>query len=468
MSKKSPTEQAKSLIGACTPSNLESTEREYSLMLAKGAAEGQLDAISRDALSAAWPLLHSWMSRADLPADTALREWLQLRRAHTGRSVAPIFEELVKKLPAAGRTDIEWRSILLGDTSREQLEILTARKILKASDILKIARAQPEAFYCSPALDVLIELGKPAPRATWEALAKGDPRPPEQNNGEGLLASSFANDQGADAALWLIRFLAKHESIRPPVLKDILRDAPALLRLGHALATVGISRSGARRKKEQVAIALVISDLLPLCESAIAERRRTSTAAAALVGVLVASISAVPACLPDETARSLFGFTSRVIVPLVAHDAAVGERSTMESGGLSLACLSVSDLQGVVEKYLDQLPDDRSSEAPEDRASRYARYAGRREVVESLLPLLYNIPSRDREHELVEAALFNAGVRPLGDVDEVVAFDEFLHQPVGQPALPSELVSIESPGWVLGSGQARIVMVKARVRRKNS
>ena len=63
----------------------------------------------------------------------------------------------------------------------------------------------------------------------------------------------------------------------------------------------------------------------------------------------------------------------------------------------------------------------------------------------------------------IERVLTNIGARRLGTIDEPVSFDGRLHE-TDDDLFPDEPARVVEPGWVHGTAQTRVVLVKARVR----
>jgi hypothetical protein len=64
--------------------------------------------------------------------------------------------------------------------------------------------------------------------------------------------------------------------------------------------------------------------------------------------------------------------------------------------------------------------------------------------------------------EWVEAALENAGVKPIGTAGEVTEFDGSLHQCIDPGVFSGKLVRIDQPGWLLPEARGEYLLSKAR------
>ncbi len=87
------------------------------------------------------------------------------------------------------------------------------------------------------------------------------------------------------------------------------------------------------------------------------------------------------------------------------------------------------------------------------------------------------VPSRNVLHELafawadaeeaarppIERVLLNIGAGRLFEMDEAVQFDGRLHE-TDDDLFPDEPARVVRPGWVHGTAQQRVILVKARVR----
>src|SRR5206468_12255177 len=133
---------------------------------------------------------------------------------------------------------------VLEGNDRELLRVMVEQKLLKSSDILAIAKAQPERFYQSVALDVLLENERVPPRAVWTVLGENLERGAGMLSGPEALAESFALDPANDAPVWLTEFLTARPNASAAVLLQILRDAPAVERLVRYFSGLGWGLKG--------------------------------------------------------------------------------------------------------------------------------------------------------------------------------------------------------------------------------
>jgi hypothetical protein len=143
-------------------------------------------------------------------------------------------------------------------------------------------------------------------------------------------------------------------------------------------------------------------------------------------------------------------------------------RNAESSGPAAVRGVSLSargdELFSAVQRYLGQLESTQDLDAATDWQSKAERYRGRKEVIEELLNVLQNRSERTDIRAAVEIALFNVGVRHIGEAGDEVSFDPNRHQPIGSGIVPGEPAAIVEPGRCIGDQADAVVLVKARVQ----
>lgn len=409
--------------------------------------------------------LESWIGDAPSSGSEALERWINLLNAGRRRLPSVLFQVLLTKLPKLAPKSFEWAPLLLEKPDKELLEMLLDRHIMKATDMVRVAKARPTDFYRSFSLDLLLERRRPIPRTVWGALATDEDRPEGLLSAEEALAESFAVDASADACKWMTMVLAKNPRLRQPILTHLLRDPPAALRLVRYLSAMGMSLDGKRKRPEQVVLATIIADLLPLCESAVVDGKRTANIAKVLCETLLLSASAMPSSMSEQSRLVIEEVSTRLFTANLARALRILENHPSDSLAREVVALRVHDFYAAVQVYLRGLTQGSADqEGSPERALRYERYLGRREVLEGLLTAVNDLTGESRERDAIEAVLFNAGVRPLGASEGVASFDPHLHEPISPGILPRDPVTIVRPGWCVGVDESLVVMQKATVK----
>jgi hypothetical protein len=164
----------------------------------------------------------------------------------------------------------------------------------------------------------------------------------------------------------------------------------------------------------------------------------------------------------DEIAKTAMAATEKVIANMLGRGE---ERSA--AGGLQEVALVISgELPALLQKYLRQrLADGAHGVGSPDRALRLERYLGRREVISQLIKALDETVPPDQLRRVIEAVLFNCGVRPIGALGQDTTFNSQYHQATGSGILPGEPVTIVAVGRCLGEGSELLVLARAKVRR---
>jgi hypothetical protein len=94
----------------------------------------------------------------------------------------------------------------------------------------------------------------------------------------------------------------------------------------------------------------------------------------------------------------------------------------------------------------------------------YESYLGKKAVLEQVISAIDRLQLEGEIRDELDVVLFNCGVRPLGAIEERVAFQPRIHEATQPGILPGEDVQIVQPGSQLGDGEQALVLTKARVR----
>jgi len=423
-----------------------------------------------DLLLKARSYLEEWTSDSPPAPPDVWRQWADLYREGKDRLPGSILEALLARFPKSAKEAGEWASLVFGDAEKKLLRLLLTRGLVRKAELIRMAKERPLEFYRSAALDLLLENRTAGPRTVWDSLANGEGRPTGLMTGHEALVTSFDFDGGRDAEQWLLQFvMSAPAEIRKAVLRSLLERAGTSARFANHLIplhpTRGKSRSNRRSKERPEELSTVLVHWVDICGEALERGDSAAAAASVVLGLIQLGVTANPTMLPSNALARVSAATDRI-----TEQALVLALRSAETAGPDfprpLALIVRSDeLYRAVQEYLRRLPvgvkDD--LESPE-RALRFERYNGRREVVQGLLSALDEVPNNGPMRDAIEAVLFNAGVRPFGVPGEQVAFDTHTHQPEASGLLGGDPAVVTRPGRRLGNEDDGIVIVKARVK----
>jgi hypothetical protein len=441
--------------------------RDLKAVVAEGVKQNSLDESDAALLFTAVENLEAWSRNTSLTAGEAFVQWLTFYEAAADHFPSSLFEAFLQRLPKKIPSTFDWTPLLVERRDKRLIELLVKGRIVRTADLVRVAKASPAEFYLSPGLDVLLDQRTAAPRAVWSELAAGHPRGIDVLDASEALAESFAVDRSADASGWLTRFLAENPAARPGVLRQLLRDPEAIHTLVRYLSTGALKAAGKKQKAMHEAIAPVASELLVACEQSITEQKRTAPTATLILGIFQLAAAASPNAFSSETRDEIERSAAHVVQPLVVEALRIAEDAEGKSNGApNVVPLVVrgEQIHAGVQEYLRNLPRGADGDLePAERALRYERFLGRREVIQGLLSILDDSNESEGLRERMDAVLFNVGVRPLGVSDADTTFDARKHEPVSPGILPGSPVKIVQPGWVLGADDQVVILSKARV-----
>jgi len=444
---------------------LTSFRNDYSSILERATRAGAITKDDTELLLKARSHLEAWTSPKPPEPLEAYRQWMDLYE--TGRPWLPelVLQTLLGRFPKYRPGQVDWAPLVLGKPEKGLLSVLLARRLISPTELGRIAKAKPSEFYRSAALDVLVERRGRCPRMVWDAFSKGEGRPADLLDAHEAFVRCFTADRSADATRWLVRFLANSPAVREPVLGSLLKSPDATFRLSRHLTLEHTTFGGAKRRKPQDRAIDVLIDWLDTCKHALDDAGETAPTASIVVGLVRFSASVDSDSLPARALAALPDGGRR----LVEQAAVMALRRAEAQGGRGadsfVLVASGNDLYQAVQEYLRMLPlgTGRGDDSPE-RALRFERYLGRKEVIQGLLSALEMGTGEGPLRDAVEVALYNASVRPYCDVGQEVSFDTHSHEPEVPGIVPGDPVLVTRPGRRLGAEEDAIVLVKARVK----
>ena len=442
-----------------------SFRNDYKDAVSRALATKLINEEAAELLSKGRRYLEAWASETPPSSDEAWREWIELYDA--GRDLFPdsLLAAFLGRFPKSAAKDADWGALVFSDADKGLLRLLLTRGFVRAVEFDRMAKSRPAEFYQSAALDLLLERGTPLPRTVWEAFGKGDTRPPNLMTGDEALVRSFRVDTRPAAEQWLVSFLSTFDSVRKVILRNMLRDVAASARLANYLAPTHSTTRKTRAKQKDGGSTLVLIDWLGICAEVLEEESASAMGAAMVLSLAELGAIANPTRIAPDALAVLSDVTRRVAQPMVVRALRNAELEGEGEAASFALMVRGNDLYRAVQEYLRRLPSGAKDnlESPE-RALRFERYAGRRELVQSLLTAIDEIPGNGRLRDAVEAALFNVGVRIFGAPGEEVSYDAHSHQPEASAILPGNRVVVTRSGRRLGDETDAVVIAKARVK----
>lgn len=445
--------------------NSASFRKDYRDGVSRALATKLINEEGSDLLARARSYLETWASETPPSSAEAWRQWIDLYDA--GRDVLPdsLLAAFLGRFPKSAAKDADWGALVFSDADKGLLRLLLTRGFIRAVEFNRMAKSRPAEFYRSAALDLLLERGTPPPRTVWEALGKGDTRPPGLMTADEALVRSFRVDIRPAAEQWLVSFLSTSDPVRRVVLRNMLRDMAASARLANHLVPTYSRTRKTRGKQKEGGSTLVLIDWLEICAEVLEADGGSAMGAAMVLSLAQLGAIANPTRIAPNALAVLSDVTRRVAQPMIVRALRNAELEG-EAGAASFALMvRGNDLYRAVQEYLRRLPSGAKDnlESPE-RALRFERYAGRRELVQSLLTAMDAVPGNGPLRDAVEAALFNAGVRTFGALGEEVSYDAHSHQPEASGIMPGNRVVVTRAGRRLGDETDAVVIAKARVK----
>jgi len=433
---------------------------EFKSTIETGIQAGQISPEQLAALERVHTTVDLW-HRGDTAATNAIDTWLEVVEETKRELPMELLAAAVSHVPSMQLKSVNWSSVVLDRTDRALLRILSEQKILKTSALLAVAKAEPDRFYASAGLDVLLEYRGVPPRDIWAYMEENPERGEGLQSGPEALAEAFSLDPSSDASLKLTELLARSPKSRTAVLVQVLRDPGAVEKLARYLSLPGYGLKGKKRTRAVDESSPIISDFVDICVQAVESGKRTSRVAAwALSTIAVGAFSPVTP-LPPPVAKTVEDGLGRIVgtrLRTVLQHAEGEARQDRE-----LLVVTDAQAQDGIQGYLETLPVGGGDDVPAERSVHYQRYRGRKEVIQEILPLLTEADTPDIPRSALDAALFNMGVRPLGVSEGTDTFDIHRHEPIAPGIIPGDAVKVVRLGWQLGDGEDAVILERARV-----
>lgn len=435
-----------------------SLRSDWSKVLADAPAD------QRHLLAPVPDILEQWLDATPPRPSDAQRQWHGFYESGKNALPSVIMEGVLRLFPKAKPGEAHWDRFLLECRKPPLVDVLLSRKLVRTQDLNRLARTHPHEFYQSAALDVLIRRrGLHDPTILLRESSAMPDRAPGLLPQDQIVLKWYLSKHTPKSDEQLRSILLDSPQIAAPVLDLLLYHRSNAVRFAQHLVSARHKRSKQTPMSYTERIDQMLMGWLARCDSELEKQASSRQLAASLVvGIIHLSLltgADVGASNKDSNLAVATATLAKKAALLVlrAHEA---------QQPMSAAIVIQShDLYHAVQEYLSQLhTGTKTVDGPPDRASRFQRYQGRREVIEQVLDALDSSADHDRIRDTLEAALFNLGVRSLEKADTTVTFNFREHESDTPGTLDGDPVTVLSPGRFLGDADARIVLVRAKVR----
>jgi len=439
----------------------------YHDVVSKASATGEVDEIEAKLLLQAKLYLEDWVNSSQPDAARAITQWQELYEAGKYRLRDSLFEALLRRFPTVEPGALSWEAFLLNCLDERLVEVLLGRRLIREEELRRLAETRPAQFYQSAALDVAIErafLKTFLP--IWDECVRGKERPAGLMRKEEVLVRCYRLLPVAEGNERMVAYLLDSPRPQEEVFRLLLDDQEAAQRLCRFLLSGG-QAAGAPGQAERANRMLdLLVRWVVLCETELQKGTRPRALSASFVLALVrlALLAAVEGAAGSQLTE-LGEKAARATENALGDMLQKTEQDRLSISAEAVVVLRGGELHRVLQDYLRKLPiGARGREQSPERALRYERYQGSKEVIEQVLLALEEPLDEGGLSDALEVALFNSGVRPLGVVGEHVSFDIHAHEAETPGVVPGDPVIVTRAGRYLGEPGGGLVLTKAKVR----
>jgi hypothetical protein len=457
------------LVDKVGPStDLASFRNQFQAILKQAEGDSKFLRSDADLLKSARDLVEGWVDPKPPPADVAIRQWEDWYAVAKERVPEDVLVCIAGRLPKPEDDSVDrWDDFLLACTHAGVVEVLLDCRLLTSDVLRRLAAERASDLYRSATLDVLLDRGllQDASGVLAQSVRTAE-RPRGLMSRFEVLVRALAASPGADACGQVVSFLAGTPAAVDRVLILLMGYRDIFLRLiRHLLYDAPAIRVADKRSKPS-GQAAILSRIVSLCVETASDvnRPHAETASLALAQVRIGYVATGDRA--DESgaglARAAADATRRAALDLLR-----AREAGREGGDSQAVLLGGAELYHVLQDYLRGLSlgtDGVGSRQPVQRAQRFERYMGSKQVIEQVLAALSESVDETGLRDSLEVALFNNGVREVGVIGEHVAFDPQSHQAVDPDIHPGEQVVIVAPGRRLGDEGDAMILAKTRVR----
>jgi hypothetical protein len=423
---------------------------------------------NKDLLFQVRDCLEEWVRTPPPEPQVARQQWEGLYGVAKEHVPTSVLESLLRRFPATQPGTVNWNSFLLRCSDSTLIDVLYRRRLVQDQDLNELAQSNPGEFYRSVALDVLVArdgIQDEPRRLLWEECVGGNQRPSGLLSREQFLVYCFSKRPGDEGNEQLLSFLLRSSRGRSRVLQALLDNKAAALRLcRYMVFEHPIPRGWSKRESER-GMQDILQSWLTTCEGELGKGRGIrSITAAFIVGLVRLSLLSRGKDSESDRSGKLSEETARVTQATLLDLLRQWEENISEDSESPFVVLR-SEVCATVAQHLRRLPSRPSlgQDSPE-RALRFERHLGSKQVLEHVLAALEEPLGENTLRDALEVALFNCGVRPIGEVGEQVQFDAHSHEAEAHGVVLGDSVVITHPGRCLGEGDEQLVLIKAKIR----
>jgi hypothetical protein len=275
------------------------------------------------------------------------------------------------------------------------------------------------------------------------------------------LLRAYELDRAADAGSWLAQQImtGSIEGLLPA----LFRRHDLAFRFTRDLVGAESPMKGSAAKRDIANRVGVLTNLIRLTGGT-GLASSVPDVAPMVLGLVRHAAAAVPDGPAANALRPMAGHVGATTEELIRASLISSELPAGLAGPNVLVTVGSHELGRAARAFIEGLPVGVEGEFDSaERAQRYHRYQGRRDVIRLVVTASDDIKSGADPGQALEVALFNAGVRDLGANGEVVEFNPRLHQPLAAGLVPGILVRVVQPGRALGEEVSELVIAKAVV-----
>ena len=422
-------------------------------------AARRLPAGSLELLTQIRDVLEQWVASDPPPPSTARDQFLQLLRDARGNVPDSTLYALARRLPNSAEPS-DWTSFILQSRDAQLMRIFLNTGVIRAETLRTLAQERPEELYLSAGLDALLERNTVAQLpGIWRECEKGAARPPSLLPREAVVVRLYANSTKEQADSQMLALLVRRTVDQKAVFELLLDDQSSALRLCRYLL---FGHSTKRVKPERAtAVSNLLTNWLQVCDiaSGAKSKQTTATLVAALIRLAGFEYSEAPSVSGPWAAAAQM--TEKAILRVLQDDDTSSRDATQ-----TIFTITGRELHWLLQQHLNRVPQNTIADGvPHNLAAKHERYLGSKEVIVQVLNALDEVPASGALPDALEVALFNCGVRALGDVGATTQFNPHWHQADAPGILSGEPVVIARPGRMLGRQDDGVVLRKAIVRR---
>jgi hypothetical protein len=370
---------------------------------------------------------------------------------------------LLARFPKFKDGEVDWTAFVQICRDQELTDVMVRQHLVGKKALAKLAAENGEMLYISPLLDSLAKYRVPLPRSVWEQFAEGVERPAGLIPPVQLLLRSYANDKAADSDKWFFSYLVRFPRVRDEIIPLLLGSPGLSLRVARKLLDAALPRTAIKQGSHAAEVAGLAVTFIEAAANEIARDGPNAETSAAVIGLFRSARAIGGGTLFEPVARVSGVVPKEAVTQCILAALTRAEPDGGMSVGSAIIPAQGDELYQAVQNYLAKLTSTTQGSDSITRVEKVERYQGRRDVIESLLPVLEGRVTEDRIRDVLEASLFNVGLRAFGEPGDLVDFDFRFHRSDSPQVVPGDQVKVVQPGRKLGEEENAIVLSKALV-----